>query len=185
MCLIDLSTSNRGRGETLRSLSSHRAIDLSLNNLRLFSHLAFEWISVMLLPSCPTQEDIPITGTGKLLVQSTNIDTILRDDEDRRIPRVIPWSDNLIKLTMNTSTVMTSRAITTATITNSNGYNDTVMRTQVRALRGIMASPWAAERAANHALLPLKPLHRRSHTHSKHQGSARPWRRTGCRIKTN
>ncbi|KAG8260827.1 hypothetical protein J6590_087900 [Homalodisca vitripennis] len=35
------------------------------------------------------------------------------------------------------------RASTTVTRTNSNGCSETVMRTQVRALHGTRASPWA------------------------------------------
>ncbi|KAG8285214.1 hypothetical protein J6590_085629 [Homalodisca vitripennis] len=41
-----------------------------------------------------------------------------------------------------------------------------------------------AERAANHALPPLKPYIAARTPTANHQGSARPWWRTGCRIKT-
>ncbi|KAG8319568.1 hypothetical protein J6590_089203 [Homalodisca vitripennis] len=53
-------------------------------------------------------------------------------------------------------TVITNscRASTTVTRTNSNGCSDTVIHTQVRALRGTRASPWAGRHPSTMMNLP-------------------------------
>ncbi|KAG8309089.1 hypothetical protein J6590_094323 [Homalodisca vitripennis] len=148
---------------SIQSGTSVQPINLSMNLM----------VCVVLYVSLPSIQDLsqPITSLfgnnrslyGRLLTNTAEngVAVLLVDEEKCSRNLVLHGTDRQRKrvpadpLQYRLIFAKLCRAFTTVTRNNSNGCNDTVIRTQIRALHGTRASPWAGEVRAKKPSLTL------------------------------